>query len=82
MREARRRLLCGRLKAKQIRDFHKKLPAIVDVAIAKAIQVSAWIKRQAGIDILQVAVVTEIDRSTRVKQIGEENVGVEILRGL
>ena len=70
------------LEAEQVRDFNKYLAAIVNVVVAKPVQVAAWIKRQTRIEVLQIAVVTEIDRRARMEQVGEEDIRVEIFGGL
>ena len=69
-------------KSKQIRNFHEQLAAVVDIAIAKPVQIAVWIEREAWIEILEIAVIAEIDRGARMEQVREENVGVEILGGL
>ena len=69
-------------ESEQIRNFHEELAAVVDIAVAKPVQIAVWIKREAWIEILEIAVVAEIDCRARMEQIREENVGVEILRGL
>ena len=69
-------------ESKQIGNFHEDLSAVVDVAVTKPVQVAVWIKGEARIEILEIAVVAEINCRARMEQVGEENVGVEILRGL
>ena len=69
-------------ESKQIRNFHEELSAVVDIAIAKPVQIAVWIEREAWIEILEVAVVAEIDCRAGVKQVGEEQVSLKILGGL
>src|SRR5215470_7275838 len=75
-------LLRKALKTKQVGSLDKDLPTVIDVVVPQAIQVAAGIKGQAGIEILKIAVVAEIDGCTRVEQVGKEHVCVEILRRL
>src|SRR5579871_5502234 len=67
------------LKPEQIRDFHEELPAIVDVAVAGAQQIAVDIKAQWQGQVLQVAVVADVDRGIGVHQVGNEEIGIELL---
>jgi hypothetical protein len=72
----------GISESEQIRNLHEDLATVVDISITKPVQVAVCIERKARIEILQIAVVTKIDRRAGVEQIGEEDIGVEILGGL
>ena len=75
-------LLRKALKTKQVGSLDKDLPTVIDVVVPQAIQVAAGIKGQAGIEILKIAVIAEIDCCAWMKQVSEENIGVEIFRRL
>ena len=67
-----------RLEAKQIGDFDKQLTAVIDVATASASDRSCdGIQRQ----VLQVAIVTNVERSSRVQEVGDEKVPIELPGG-
>jgi hypothetical protein len=65
-------------KAEEIGDFDENLPAIIQKSIGNVEQVTVGILAEAGIEILEVAVVTEVDGGTRMEKIREEHVGVEV----
>ena len=70
--------LCS--EPEEIRHFYKELPAVIDVTLGpiKSRQPRrVW--HQAMIQILQIAVVPNINCSTRVHEVGDEEVGVELL---
>src|ERR1700676_4763942 len=67
-------------KPEQIRQFHEKLPAVVDVALRRIqSRHPRRIRHKVWIQILEVAVVADINRSPRMHQISEQEVGVELL---
>src|SRR5258708_1586203 len=65
-------------KAEQIGDFDEDLAAIIQKAIGNVEEVPVGIQAEAGIKILKVAVVTEIDSSAGMEKISEEQIGVEV----
>ena len=69
-------------ESKQIRNFHKQLATVVDVAILEAGKITVLVGAEAWIEILEIAVIAEVDRGAGVEQVGEEHIGVEILGGL
>src|SRR5229473_175753 len=69
-------------KAEEIRNFDENLAAIIQEAIGNVEEIAVGILGEAGIEILQVAVVTNVDSGTRMEKIGEENVGVEVFSRL
>src|SRR5271156_5526278 len=68
------------LEAELVRHFHEKLPAVVDIALRR-VQSSqtGWIRDQRVVQVLQVAVIAYIDRRARMHQVGEQEIGVELL---
>jgi len=65
-------------KAEEIGDFDENLPAIIQKSIGNVEEVTVGILAEAGIEILKVAVVTEVDGGTRMEKIREEQIGVEV----
>src|SRR5467141_1515587 len=65
-------------KAEEIRDFDENLAAIIQEAIGNVEEVAVGILAEAGIEILQVAVVTNVDGGARMEKVGEEQVGIEV----
>ena len=67
-----------RLEPKQIGDFDKELPAVIDVASAGARDRSAdWIQRQ----VLQIAIVANVEGGPRMQEVGDEKVSIELPGG-
>src|ERR1700730_3019122 len=67
-------------KPEQIRHFHEKLAAVVDVAFRRIqSRQPGGIRHESVIQVLEVAVVADINRSPRMHQISEQEVGVELL---
>src|SRR3954452_3491518 len=68
-----------RSKAEQVADFHEKLAAIVQVAVSRSRDVpgNRRILRD-DCEILQIAVVSDVDRRARVNKVSHEKVGVEL----
>jgi hypothetical protein len=60
-------------KAEEIGDFDENLPAIIQKSIGNVEQVTVGILAEAGIEILKVAVVTEVDGGARMEKIREES---------
>lgn len=67
-----------RLEAKQIGDFDKKLAAVIGVAVASASNRSRErIQRQ----VLQVAIVANVERCSRMQEVGDEKVPIKLPGG-
>src|SRR5512140_3009528 len=69
----------SRLKAKQVTHLHEKLAAVVEIAAGSVGDVAG---RDCGsgddIQILQVAVVADVDGGARMHEISDQKVGVEL----
>jgi len=65
-------------KAEEIGDFDENLPAIIQKSIGNVEEVTVGILAEAGIEILKVAVVTEVDGGAGMEKIREEQIGVEV----
>src|SRR6266852_2786480 len=65
-------------KAEEIRDFDENLAAIIQEAIGNVEEVAVGILAEAGIEILQVAVVTDIYGGAGMEEVREEQIGVEV----
>ena len=50
--------------------------------ILEAAEIAVLVKGKAWVEILKIAVVSGVDRGARMKEIGEEDVRVEIFGGL
>lgn len=69
------------LEAQKVGHLHKELAAIVDEAIAGAQEIVVGIHAEVGIQVLDVAVVADVNRRARMNKVSDEKVGIEILRG-
>src|ERR1700746_2334212 len=69
------------LKTEQVRHLHKEQTPVVDQLIAGAHQASRRRRQQGRVDILQIAVVADVNRRSRMNQIGDQKVAVELLGG-
>ena len=71
------RISKSELEPKQIGDFDKKLAAVIDVASARPRDCSC-----GGIEhqMLQVAIVTNVDRGSGMQEVGDKKVAVKLLR--
>src|SRR3979409_2188034 len=71
-----------RSKPEKIAHLHEKLPAGIDVSAWRGQQKAGdrveWL---VGGQVVQVAVVADIDRGARVHQVRDQKVGIELLRG-
>jgi len=65
-------------KAEEIRDFDENLAAVIQEAIGNVEEVAVGILAEAGIEILQVAVVTDIYGGAGMEEVREEQIGVEV----
>jgi hypothetical protein len=77
MHQANRR--ADLLIAKQIGYLYEKLPAVVQVAALRVQQVSILVQSQRPIQILQIAVVAYINRSSRMGKVSQQHIRVYVL---
>jgi DNA replication protein DnaC len=61
--------------------LHKEKPPIVNEVVARAHKSSAGRGLQSGINVLQVAVVPQVDRGPRMNQVGQQKIRIELLGG-
>ena len=66
----------------QIRNLDKELPSIVQEAILRAKQVSVRVELKRPVEVLQVAVVADVDGCPRMQEVSQQDVRVKALRGL
>src|SRR5438270_11040916 len=68
-----------RLEPKQIGDCDKELPAVIDIASTSASDGPC-----VGIEhqVLQVAIVANVDRGSRMQEVGNEKIPVEVPGGV
>src|SRR5579872_6108659 len=68
------------LEPELVRHFHKKLPAVVDIPLRRVQPGQARrIPCQPMIQVLQIAVVSEVNRRSRMHQISDQKIGIELL---
>ena len=67
-----------RLEAKQIRDFDKELPAVIDVTSPSACDRS---RERIQCQVLQVAIVANVEGCPRMQEVGDEKVSIELPGG-
>src|SRR5690349_19486258 len=69
----------GGSEAEQVGKLHEELAAVVEVSGWRAGEKSGGgIGGERGIQVLEVAVVADVERSSGVKQVSDEEVGVEL----
>lgn len=68
-------------ESKQVGNFHEKLTAVIDKRVACANQVAIRVKRKIVIQVLQVAVIAHIHGSSRVDEVRDKKIRIEILGG-
>ena len=66
-------------KPKQVGNFHEKLTAIVDERVACANQVAIRVKRKIVIQVLKVAVIADIHCGSRVDQVRNQKISIQVL---
>ena len=66
-------------KAEQVGDLNEKLPAVIDEVVPRR-QQAGRSRQQAPVEVLQIGIVPDVDRRSRVHEVGDEEVGVEVLR--
>src|SRR5579864_3964627 len=69
------------LETEKVADFHEELAAVVDVPAGRVCHVSgrSWGRRD-HIQILQVAVIADINRGARMHEVRDQEIGVEFTR--
>src|SRR5207248_6939325 len=69
------------LETEQVADLHEELAAVVEVAAGRICH-EAWRSRSGRnhIQILQVAVVPDINRGPRMHEVRDQEIGVEFAR--
>src|ERR1022692_2445057 len=65
---------------KQVRDLHKNLTSVVQEMTRQAGEIAERIDRWRAGQVLQIAVVSDIDRRSGMHEISQQNIGVELLR--
>src|SRR5947209_6039229 len=65
-------------EAQQIGHFYEELPAVVHETVWRCEQ-AIYPRKQAAVQVLQVAVVSDIDGGAGMHKIGDEEVGIEVL---
>src|SRR5581483_6911233 len=65
------------LGAEQVRDFHEELPAVIDECV-RAGQQARRGRYQSSIDVLEIAVIADVDGSPWVHQIRNQEIGVDL----
>ena len=68
----------ARSKAEQVGHLHEELPAVVDEPAAGAEKIRVE-RRERGVKILEVAVIADVDGGSGVEEVGNQEVGVQIL---
>src|SRR5882762_11318582 len=69
------------LEPKQIGHLHEKQAPVIDQPVSASQQARVGIEGQLRIDVLEIAVVTDINRGSRMDQICDQKISVELLGG-
>src|SRR5260370_34506058 len=64
----------------QVRNLHEELPAVIHEIVPRR-QQAGWCRYEAPVQVLEVAVVPNVDRSAGMQQISDQEVGIEVLGG-
>src|SRR4051812_8014445 len=73
--------LAHRSETEQVADLHEQLSTVVEIAGAGAADEAG--RTQSGgddVQVAQVAVVSGVDRRTRMDEIGDQKIGIEFPR--